>query len=477
MNVHPKSDQFIGAPVRLPGGLDAEKAIIGACLFKPEIIPSVAAKLRPDDFAEPLHGQIVAVLATLAGEGRTPSLSALKAAMGDPEIVRGWPLSRYLREALREAVVGAYAPWQDSVEVVRDAAQRRSLHTLAADLAQASVNGALAVADIAADAVSVLDDVVAAMREGKRRSYDAVGAADLALAHLMSDAPAYPTTGIEDLDRIIGGWPKGQLTLIAGRPGMAKSAVATSCVIAAAKKGYGVAFFSLEMLGEQLGARMLTDAAYTTQGQPVYYEDILRRSIKDERTMGRLRAAREMLNGLPMMIEEQRGLTLAEISARARKIQAAFDRNGQSFDVMVVDHIGLVRASNRYAGNKVAEMTELSDGLATLAKELDVAMLALSQLNRGVESRDEKRPNLSDLRESGSLEQDASLVVFPYRPAYYLEKKMDDPEADRMRQEQLDALRHVIEFGVAKNRNGRIGTTQGFIDIGANAIRRSDFHG
>jgi replicative DNA helicase len=221
---------------------------------------------------------------------------------------------------------------------------------------------------------------------------------------------------------------------------------------------------------------MLTDLAWSYD-DPIQYEDILqrRRETFDDRKRRRLAEARDRLRDLPLTIEEQRGLTFGEIAARARKHASALDRHGRKLDLVIIDHMLLVRPSHRYSGNRVREVAEISDGIATLAKDMGTSVLALCQLNRGVEGRENKRPSLADLRDSGAIEEDASLVMFLYRPAYYLEhQRQDNPEAEASRVATLEACRNSLEFIVAKNRNGRMCTVDAFVDIGANAVRNAE---
>jgi replicative DNA helicase len=269
------------------------------------------------------------------------------------------------------------------------------------------------------------------------------------------------------------------MSVLAGRPGMGKSAAASSSLLRGARAGHASLFFSLEMVGEQLGSRMLTDLAWTRQ-HPIHYEDILHRrtEIINDPARRRLAVAKDELAKLPVLIEEQRGLTFAEIAARSRKAANALDRQGRRLETIFVDHMLLVHPSARYSGNRVQEVREISGGLATLAKELDVAVVALCQLNRGVEGRENKRPGLADLRDSGSIEEDASLVIFLYRLAYYLEQqRFDDMLAEKARTDALEKSRNSLEFIVAKNRNGRCGTVDAFIDVGANAVRNLEVGG
>jgi replicative DNA helicase len=460
-----------------PYSSGAERAVIAGCLARPELIAEVAAKLVPADFEGDFHRRAVDILIGLHGEGRKPSIEALVAVTGDDEIAPNLTVRGYLRGLIADSIGTLLLPFDDALETVKDAAQRKALSEAGNDLMFGATSGGKSVASLAGEAVSRIDEVLVSLRAGKRRHYDAAAAGRSAINLLSSDAPPYPTTGLLDLDRMIGGWPRGELSVIAGRPGTGKSAVATSTVLRAAKAGHQVCFFSLEMRDEQLGARMLTDLAFT-QGEPIYYEDILRRRIDGDRTRARLTAAQELLQGLPIHIEEQRGLTMAEIGARSRKTAAAFERAGNPLQVVIVDHLHIIKSSDRYAGNRVRELAEISDGLATLAKELNVAVVALCQLNRGVEGRDNKRPSMPDLRESGSIEEDASVIIFLYRAAYYLEKqRFDDPDAERARVETLERVRNQMEFGVDKNRNGRVGIVDAYVDIGANAVRNASYGG
>lgn len=468
MNVHADPDQFAA---ETPPSLAAEQAVIAALLIQPERIGDVLARVKPDEFSHPIHRRLVALIEELSREGRTPSVQSVLAVMGEHDVEDGYSARVYLVDLVRthEPVL----PLVDALEVIRDAAQRHALKSIGAVLGAQAGQQTACVADIASGAVHALDDVLSAMRVGKRHVFDARGLADAALQHLDAEDAPLPTTGLADMDRMIGGWPVGELTIWAGRPGMGKSACATAAVLRAAKAGHGVGFFSLEMHGIQIGARMLTDLAYTGE-HPIHYEDILKRRV-DQRARQRIEAAAAQLDALPIKAEEQRGLTLAEIASRARKMANAFDKIGQRMTVLVVDHMGLVMPSGRYKGNRVQEVGEISDGLATLAKDLNVAVIALCQLNRGVEGRENKRPGLSDLRDSGSIEQDASLVIFSYRPAYYLRDRLDDHTAEAARQMALDTCKNKLELIIAKNRNGALGTVDAFVDIGANAIRNASY--
>lgn len=453
---------------------DAERAVIAKCLVSPEAITEASGKITANDFENSFLAACFGALIGFSDEGRKPSVESLISVFGNEELEAGLTTRDFLTELVRGSLVCRFIPIEDAIGVIRESAQRRALSAIGSQLFAAATTPK-SVAVMVADAAAKLDEVAASSRQAARSAYDAVGAADAAFAHLESNSRSSPTTGLIDLDAKLGGWPKGELSVLAGRPGMGKSAVATTCLLRAAKAKHGCMFFSLEMTAKQLGARILTDITYSAD-RPIYYEDILNRRI-DGQAKQRLQGAREFLSTLPIAIEEQRGLTISDIVTRARKQAAKWDNEGGSLDVIFVDHMLLVKASQRYAGNRVREVAEISDGLASLAKELNAAVVALCQLNRGVEGRDIKRPALSDLRDSGAIEEDASTVTFIYRPAYYLEQMRAEGEAEQKRQAALENSRNLLELIVAKNRNGSVGIVDVFVDIGANAVRNKAYGG
>lgn len=452
----------------------AERAVLAACLRKPANLQIVESLLRPEDLMGSLHRQVFTTLVAVAAEGRTPSIEAVTAVHGEEEVAPNVTLRKYLRDIVVDSTAGIFLPIEDAVEVVLDKANRRRVAEIGSHLQQSS-ELAVRISDLAAHGVEALDAILADARRGRRLSYDAGEAGDAAMKHLDGTDRPYPTTGLIDLDYRLGGWPLGQLSVLAGRPGAGKSAVASTMLWRAAEKGNAAAFFSLEMTKEQLGARLLTDISYV-RSHPVEYQDILNRKEIDQHRRKLLAEGRDRLAALPINIEEQRGLTVSEIAARSRKIASERARENRPLKLIFVDHMMLVRSTDRYSGNRVREVGEISEGLTHLAQELDVAIVALCQLNRNVEGRDNKRATLSDLRDSGEVEQNASTVTFLYRPAYYLEmEKFDDTELEAMRKEKLEQLRNTLELNVAKNRNGMVGLVTAFVDIGSNAVRNADF--
>ena len=274
-------------------------------------------------------------------------------------------------------------------------------------------------------------------------------------------------SGLRDLDSKLGGLQPSDLVIIAGRPAMGKTALATNIAfnIARAYKaerqadgemkavdGAIVGFFSLEMSSEQLATRILSEQAEIPSEK-------IRRGMINEEEFRRLRDAAETLSALPLYIDQTGGLTIAQLSARARRL-----KRQKGLGLLVVDYLQLLAGSSRRANDgRVQEITEITTGLKALAKELDVPIIALSQLSRQVEARDDKRPQLADLRESGSIEQDADVVMFVFREEYYVgrsEPPITKPEEYQKWQMEMERVHGLAEVIIGKQRHGPTGTVK-----------------
>lgn len=278
------------------------------------------------------------------------------------------------------------------------------------------------------------------------------------------------TWGLADVNRLTGGIQRRDLTLIGARPSMGKTTVGLSTAIKAAKSGEGVGFISLEMDADKLAARGLADVAFDW-GLQIPYANIIRGNVTPEELQS-LHSANRDIDTLPLLIEEQSGLSMTDIRVKAEAMMEEMEARGASMSCLMIDHLGLIRASARYSGNRVQEISEMTAGLKGLAREYGIAVVALSQLNRAVESRDNKRPQLSDLRDSGSIEQDADTIIFLYREAYYLEReKGGGAEAELERADRLIDCQNKLEFTIAKQRNGPLATVDLFANMGCSAIR------
>ncbi len=262
----------------------------------------------------------------------------------------------------------------------------------------------------------------------------------------------------------------GQLDVLAGRPSMGKSALACSFARRAAMAGHGVLMFSLEMTVRECMARLAADACWC-RDHTIAYSDARARKLQG-RDLEAFRAGVESLRKLPITIDGEAGLSASEIAARTRREAERLKREGRELRLVIIDHLGKVQVGDRYKGNRVNEIGELSDAMVRLAKRENVAVLAVHQINRGVEGRDNKRPALSDLRDSGTIEQDADVVMFVFRPIYYLERmKCDDAEEERERLAKIARKRTDLEILVAKNRGGATANVEVYANMAANAVR------
>ncbi|MGB3897021.1 MAG: DnaB-like helicase C-terminal domain-containing protein [Mesorhizobium sp.] len=322
-----------------------------------------------------------------------------------------------------------------------------------------------------------LDTITAELRAGPRRktmhtldtaTEDAL--VDIRAAMERGNGLTGHTWGLIDINAATGGIQPGEMVVIGARPSMGKTAFALSVALRAAGVGVGVGFLSLEMGAKKLAMRRLTDIAYDWNVK-VPYTDLIKGTVSPQ-DLEAILSSNNDADQLPLWIEEQSGLTISDIRVKIERMAEQAAARGASLGVLIVDYLQLVKPSGRYSGNRVGEVTEISWALREFAREFGFGVIALSQLSRQVESRDDKRPQLSDLRESGSIEQDADMVAFLYREAYYLEKaKGKDPDKEDARIERLIEVQNDLEFIIAKQRNGPTKTIKLFVDIACSAVR------
>lgn len=451
-----------------PHDIDLEQAILGAVLFRNSTLDRLG-NLGPDDFYEPLHQQLFAAMQEQWRTLKAVNIASLRAlTVQVPEITDRLSTAQYLQRLVE---IGDSSNIEALAELQRDVSSRRKLVQVAVQMDAAARDPGCNATETANLAVSAVDDILAAARI--KRTWKTAGEAFRnVLDNLQRDTSADRiATGFRSLDVVTGGWKRKEFAILAGRPSMGKSTVALSSLVRTAQSGVGVVLFSLEMSQEALSMRCLSDLAWS-RDIVVPYADVMAQRLtpQQEDRLGVVTAHYEML---PLIVDDQRGLTVAEIAARARAYGQKMERDGQRLGLVVVDHLGLIKPSGRYAGNKVQEVGEVSDALATLAKDQNVAVLALHQLNRGTEGRENKRPTLADLRNSGDLEQDADLVCFAYRQSYYLERAKCDPGSQQevQRLTELDACRNTLDILIAKNRNGPTESVTLFCDMASNVVR------
>jgi len=451
-----------------PNNIDAEQALLGAILVNNDAYYRVSDFLEAGHFFEELHRRIYEVATSLIKAGKVATPITLKTFLGDQDL-GGVTVSQYLARLAGEATTVINA--QDYGRTIYDLAVRRSLIGIGEELVNEAYDSPVESSprDQIEEAERRLYELAETGRYdgGFQRFADALtGAIDMAAAAFKREGKLSGiATGLKDLDRIMGGMQQSDLVILAGRPGMGKTALATNIAFNVARSyesekqqdgsiktvnGGIVGFFSLEMSAEQLATRIVAEQS----GVPSYR--IRRGDISEPDFYKITDVAREMQT-IPFYIDQTGGISIAQLTARARRL-----KRQRGLDMLVVDYLQLLSGSAKKGENRVQELTEITTGLKALAKELNVPILALSQLSRQVEQRDDKRPQLSDLRESGSIEQDADMVMFVFREEYYLkmkEPKMGTEEHFKW-QTDMDLAHGRAEVIIGKQRHGPTGTIQ-----------------
>lgn len=459
---------------------EIEMEVLGAILMTGQF-SAVQGRVKAEHFLEPLHRRIFENMQLANERFKTASLAVVFKLFETAEAEQ-WgklvkmPLSAYLAKLASDAVYGV-AGLNKSVPNLIHQWARVSVKSQAEIVASAAASPGAGSVELIRDATRALDDIASGMKAGGRGKtrYSLNEAAEAAFAEVEAamhrgGGITGVTYGLADINQVTGGMHPGEMVVLGARPGMCKTAFALSTSIKAAKSGKGVAFISLEMNAKTLVKRAITDIAFDWNVK-VPYTDLVTGRVS-QKDFEALVVANTDLAKLPIWIEEQSGLTLADLRVKVDRIREEAAQRGQTIDLVVVDYLQLLAASGRYAGQRVQEVTELSAGLRNFGREEGLAVLALSQLSRGVESRENKRPMLSDLRESGSIEQDADTVAFLYRESYYLEKERGrnaDEDAERI--ERLADCQNKLEFIIAKQRMGAVKTIDLFVDVACSAVR------
>ena len=441
-----------------PSNLEAEQALLGSILVNNDIIDEIANIIKPMSFYDPAHTKIYEVIETLNNKGMIANPITLKNFFEKDNMLNEVGGTEYLVKLTRFS--GSTKQAIDYAKVIHEMYLRRELILISDNLTSETLNTKEQSAEkiIEGTEKSLFD---LAERGSFSQSFLKFNHAldqtiEMATQAMKSDQGIVGVpTGLKDLDEKLGGLHKSDLVILAGRPGMGKTALATNIAYHAAQslqsrqEKSSVAFFSLEMSSEQLSTRILSEQAR------IKSDDIRRGKVTEEEINRYIETSRNIYN-LPLFIDETPAITIATLSNRARRIKRLF-----GVSLVVVDYIQLMRSPNSSRNeNRVQEVSEITQGLKALAKELKVPVLALSQLSRAVEQRDEKKPQLSDLRESGSIEQDADVVMFVYREAYYLENKQ--PKLGSIEhaewQSKMNDVNGLADIILGKQRHGPTGT-------------------
>ena len=452
-----------------PHNIEAEQALLGAILVNNEAFYRVSDFLEPKHFLETIHQRIFELAGGLIRAGKLATPVTLKTFLPTELDIAGLTVNQYLARLAAEATTIINA--EDYGRTVYDLSIRRDLITIGEEMVNLAFD-----APVDATPQSHIEDAERKLFElaetgryesGFQRFAQALTTAvDMAAhAYQRDGGLSGMATGLTDLDSKMGGLQKSDLVILAGRPGMGKTALATNIAYNVAKafaqgdvrpdgsretvNGGVVGFFSLEMSAEQLATRIISEQT----GIP---SNKIRRGAIGETDFERIKDVSIELQSLPFYVDETGGLSIGQLAARARRL-----KRQRGLDLLVIDYVQLLQGSTRRSSeNRVQEITEITTRLKALAKELNVPVVALSQLSRQVESREDKRPQLSDLRESGSIEQDADVVLFVYREEYYLTNKEPRPgtaDHDKWLTE-MDAVHGKAEVIIGKQRHGPTGT-------------------
>jgi replicative DNA helicase len=449
-----------------PHNIEAEQALLGAILVNNEAFYRVSDFLDPAHFSEDVHRRIYEVSSSLIRSGKIATPITLKTFLGDQDL-GGMTVSQYLARLAAEATTIINA--EDYGRTIYDLAMRRQLIVIGEDLVNIAYDAPVEEPPRKQieDAERKLYELAEKGRyEGGFQTFSHAlrGAIDMAAEAFKRERKLSGiSTGLSDLDRMMGGLQPSDLIVLAARPAMGKTSLVTNIAFNVAKAYVGerqpdgvikrldggiVGFFSLEMSSEQLATRIVAE-----QSGVASYK-IRRGEITDDDFRRVAEAAREM-ERLPFYIDQTGGISIAQLTARARRL-----KRQKGLDMLVVDYLQLLSGSSKKGENRVQELTEITTGLKALAKELSVPIIALSQLSRQVENRDDKRPQLSDLRESGSIEQDADVVMFIYREEYYLKNKEPKPGTEEhfKWQAEMEQVHGRAEVIIGKQRHGPTGT-------------------
>ena len=449
-----------------PHNIEAEQQLLGAILTNNDVFDRVASIITEAHFYDPVHARIYEVAKSRIARNLQATPVTLKAFLEDHPGLRELGGPAYLARLAGSAIASFAAA--DYAQIIYDLAIRRELMSLGKE-----ITAKAATVDIASEPREQIVEAEQALYKlgeaGKgdtgfqsflRAITDAVQVAHA--AHQREGGLAGISTGLVDLDRKLGGLHPSDLLILAGRPSMGKTSLACNIAFNIAKayrrgmkhdgregavNGGVVGFFSLEMSAEQLASRILSEASRIPSHK-------IRRGDMTEEEFRRFVGAAKDLEACPLFIDDTAALPISQLAARARRLKRT-----HGLDALFVDYLQLVRPATA-KDSRVNEVSEITQGLKAIAKELDIPVIALSQLSRAVESRDDKRPQLSDLRESGSIEQDADVVMFVYRGEYYKEREKPaehNLEAMAKWQEDMEALHGKAEVIIGKQRHGPIG--------------------
>ena len=439
----------------LPNNIEAEQSVIGSILTSNEIFDDINTIISDKYFYDPLHQRIFAAIQNLVYKGMLANPITLKNYFENEKdeldvpdyLIKITKFSTSSRQTIEysKIIYDMYVR-RELIKISENIIDTAKLNDLNINAKTIIENSEKVLYDLAEK--GSFNSSLIKFDEAVRQTIDMASN-----AYKNEEGIVGVPTGLKDLDDRLGGLHKSDLVIIAGRPSMGKTALATNIAFHAAskiqesEKKSSIAFFSLEMSSEQLSTRILAEQSR------IKSNDIRRGKISDEQFDQFLETSKN-ISELPLYIDETPAISIAALSNRARRIKRLY-----GLDMIVIDYIQLMKASFSIKDGRVQEISEITQGLKALAKELSVPVLALSQLSRAVEQRDDKKPQLSDLRESGSIEQDADVVMFVYRESYYLERKEPRPATVEHAewQAKMNEVSNLAEIIISKQRHGPTG--------------------
>ena len=483
--IEDKNNTITNLPIQnelrqIPLNYEAERSLLGAILSNNKAYEQVESFLNERDFAEPVNKKIFSFIKKIIDKGQIADLNTIKLFLENDEDFNNIGGINYLLKICEDSVSIINANHYG--KVIHDLSKRRELINFGSDLVNKSY-----MPNIDEDALSLIE-------KAEQKLYDlttngTIEGGPQIFENIMSETMDYVEkafkkdtsiiglkTGLKDFDKKIAGLHNSDLIIIAGRPSMGKTAFATNIAFNIAmalekrkKKQESdlrgkVLFFSLEMSSEQLATRILSESSEVSS-QKIRSGDISKLEY------GKIVKSSETISDLSLFIDDSPALTISSIRTRARRL-----KRKHGLDLIMIDYLQLIESNSKNLNdNRVKEVSDITRGLKALAKELNIPVIALSQLSRKVEDREEKRPQLSDLRESGAIEQDADLVVFLYREEYYLERAepTEGTEKHALWLSKMDRIHNIAEAIIAKNRHGPISKVK--LHFNPSSTKFSDF--
>lgn len=447
-----------------------EQNVLGALLSDNRVYGRVAGILKPEHFSDPLHRRIYEVVTNQIIAGRTATPLTVRPALGEVEIVAGVTVPSYLTQLCQDT--SSMLDVHEHAELIRDCSAMRQLAAIGNQLSGPAEQYPHERLNLAFEEIDGLRADLTATTS-RRVSIGKAGEETLdrlERARRGEKVDVFVPTGFDDLDRALnGGWYGGDLIILAGRPGMGKTVVACAVGVEAARRGAGVLTFSLEIDSNQTVSRMIAHRAYQRHSTLSFGRITAAKDITDEE-MRRIESVHASLKELPLTIDDTPRLTVSQIFQRAKAERDRLAAHGIQLAVVVIDYLKFVKASDRYKGQRVYEVGEISSGLKEMAKELKVAVILCAQLNRGIEAEKDKRPDLAHLRESGDLEADADTVLFLYRDHYYLSRSPEFRAGDQETVTKAIDCENKLEMIIAKNRKGPTTKIDLFCDIACSHV-------